>query len=80
MNSEKLAMNKDIEKLDGLDTGILNKKGWHFIIQYISKEGGTDSNAHNHAINKAVSIERPTGIRMIEDGEHTVFEVWEFWK
>jgi len=73
-------MSNEIEKLDGQDTGLLNKQGWHFITSYKSKEGGTGSNAHNNAIEKATSIERPTGIRMIEEKEHTVFEVWEYWK
>ncbi len=73
-------MGDEVEKLDGQDTGILNKKGWHLITHYKSKEGGTGSNAHNNAVEKATSIKRPTGIRKREDGEYTVFEVWEFWR
>ena len=73
-------MSNEIEKLDGQDTAILNNQGWHFIISYKSKDGGTGSNAHNNAIEKAASIERPTGIRMIDEEERTVFEVWENWK
>jgi len=34
-------MGGEIEKLDGQDTAILNKQGWHFIISYKSKVGGT---------------------------------------
>ncbi|MFK7814999.1 MAG: hypothetical protein AB8B92_01565 [Gammaproteobacteria bacterium] len=73
-------MSDEIEKLDGQDTGILNKQGWHFIVRYKSKDGSTGSNAHNHALEKALSIEQPTGIRMLEEGEQTIFEVWEYWK
>ncbi len=73
-------MHDEIEKLDGQDTAILNMQGWHFIIRYKSKDGGTGSNAHNNAINKAKSIERPTGIRIVEEKDHTLFEVWEYWK
>ena len=73
-------MSDEIEKLDGQDTGILNKQGWHLITHYKSKEGGTGSNAHNNAVEKALSIPRPTGIRTLEQDEYTVFEVWEYWK
>lgn len=73
-------MSDEIEKLDGQDTAILNKQGWHFIISYKSKKGGKGSNAHNNAVEKSNSIERPTGIRTIQKERHTAFEVREFWK
>lgn len=73
-------MKDEIETLNGQDTEILNKQGWHFIIRYKSKEAGTGSNAHNNAIDKAKSIQRPTGIRVVEKDDYTLFEVWEYWK
>lgn len=73
-------MDKEIENLDGQDTGILSRKGWHFITSYKSKQGGIGSDAHNNSLEKALAIDRPTGIRMIEEDELTTFEVWEFWK
>jgi hypothetical protein len=73
-------MSEEIENLNELDTAILNKQGWHFIVSYKSKQGSKGSNAHNHALEKAASIKRPTGIRMVEKNELTEFEVWEFWK
>ena len=72
-------MSEEYENLDGEDTVILSRQGWNFVTSYKSREGGTGSTAYNSALEKANTIERPTGIRTLNDGSHTVFEVWEKW-
>lgn len=73
-------MNDEIEKLDGEDSAILNKRGWYLVTYYQSRKGDESSKAYDHAVEKAASIERQTGIRTVEKKEHTVFEIWEYWK
>ena len=73
-------MSDDIEKLDGEDSAILNKRGWFLVTYYQSRKGDENSKAYNHAIEKSTSIKRQTGIRTVEKQDHIVFEVWENWK
>jgi len=72
-------MSEDLEKLDGEDSAILNKRGWFLVTYYQSRNGDTKSNAYNLALEKANSIDRPTGIRTKIKGNHTLFEIWEKW-
>ena len=71
---------KDLVKLDGEDSVILNKQGWFLVTYYQSRKGSDGSNAYNRAVEKAESIDRKTGIRKVEKEDYTVFEIWEFWK
>ena len=70
---------KKIETLDENDTGMLNKKGWHLIDLYRSREGGDGSTAHNKAVEKAMTLEREVGIRRVVKEGVTYYEVWEHW-
>lgn len=71
---------KDVERLDELDTGLLEKKGWHFVTYYQSREGGEGSSAYNKAMEKALNHKRKAGIRThIKDGV-TYYELWEYWQ
>lgn len=75
MNEES----KDIETLDDLDTGILEKRGWYFVTYYQSRQEGEGSSAYNKAMDKALSHERQAGIRnKVKDGI-TYWEIWEHW-
>lgn len=72
-------MSDNLEKLDGEDSAILNKRGWFLVTYYQSRNGDTSSNAYNLALEKANSINRQTGIRTRNKGTHTLFEIWEKW-
>jgi len=69
----------NVEKLDELDTGLLEKKGWHFVTYYQSREGGDGSSAYNKAMEKALKHERKIGIRSVVKNEVTYYELWEHW-
>ncbi len=70
---------KGIETLDELDTGILNRKGWHLITLYRTREGGDGSTAYDKALEKALNHERKVGIRCVVKEGITYYEVWEHW-
>ena len=70
---------KDIETLDENDTAILNRRGWHMIDLYRSRDGGDGSTAHNKAVEKALSSKRNVGIRRVVKEGITYYEVWEHW-
>ena len=72
-------MSDDLETLDGEDSAILNKRGWFLVTYFQSRDGDTNSNSYNLAVEKANSIDRPTGIRTRKKGKHTLFEIWEKW-
>ena len=71
MTDEKRVIN-----LDGEDTSILNKKGWHLVTYYKSSER---SRAYNLAVEKANSIERQVGFRAYNQDGDIYWEVWEKW-
>ncbi len=72
-------MSDELEKLDGEDSAILNKRGWFLVTYFQTRNGDTGSNAYNLALEKAKSIERQTGIRTHQKGNYTMFEIWEKW-
>lgn len=72
-------MSDNLEKLDGEDSAILNKRGWFLVTYYQTRDGDKNSKAFNLAIDKANAIERQTGIRTLKKDVHTIFEVWEKW-
>ncbi len=72
-------MNKELEKLDGEDSAILNKRGWFLVTYYQSRDGDKHSKSFDLAVEKANSINRQTGIRTRKNEAHTIFEVWEKW-
>ena len=65
--------------LDGMDTGILNRKGWHFVTYFQSRQGGEGSSAYNKACERAKAHQRPAGIRTIVKDGITYWEIWEHW-
>ena len=70
---------KDIETLDENDTAMLNKKGWHLVDLYRSREGGDGSTAYNKAVEKALKVKRKVGMRRVVKEGITYYEVWEHW-
>ncbi len=70
----------DIESLDGLDTAILNNKGWHLVTQFRVRAGTDGSKAYNHAIDKVQNHNRHAGVRTITKDGVTYHEVWDLWK
>ncbi len=70
---------KEIETLDENNTEILNKKGWHLVDLYRSREGGDGSTAHNKALEKALTVKRKVGLRRVVKDGVTYYEVWEHW-
>ncbi|MFK7815953.1 MAG: hypothetical protein AB8B92_06415 [Gammaproteobacteria bacterium] len=72
-------MSDELEKLDGEDSAILNKRGWFLVTYFQTRDGDENSNAFNLAIDKANAIDRQTGIRTRKKDVHTIFEVWEKW-
>ena len=71
-----MADEKHVINLDGEDTGILNKKGWHLVTYYKSAES---SRAYNLAVEKAYSIERQVGLRSYNQDGDIYWEIWEKW-
>ncbi len=68
-----------VEKLDGLDTGILNRKGWHFVTYFQTRQEAEGSSAEGKAYKKALEHKRKAGIRkFVKDGT-TYWEIWEHW-
>lgn len=72
-------MSDELEKLDGEDSAILNKRGWFLVTYFQTRSGDEGSNAYNLALEKAKSIERQTGIRTRQKDNYTMFEIWEKW-
>jgi len=70
----------EIESLDGLDTAILNRKGWHLVTHFRVSKDTDESNAYNYAVEKVKNHNRPAGIRTIIKDGVTYHEVWDFWK
>jgi hypothetical protein len=70
----------EIESLAGLDTNILNRKGWHLVTRFQVSKGSDGSNAYDYAVEKVQNHNRPAGIRTIVKDEVTYHEVWDFWK
>ena len=70
----------EIESLDGLDTNILNRKGWHLVTHFRVREGTDGSTAYNYAVEKVQSHNRQAGIRTITKNGVTYHEIWDFWK
>ena len=69
----------DIATLDENDTAILNRRGWHLVDLYRSRDGGDGSTAHNKAMEKALASKRNVGIRRVVKSGITYYEVWEHW-
>ncbi len=72
--------NHDMEMLDGEDSAILNKRGWFLVTYFQCRKDVSACESRDRAIAKAKSINRTTGIRVVEKEHHVVFEVWENWK
>jgi len=70
----------EIESLDGIDTNILNRKGWHLVTHFRVSQDSDESNAYNYAVEKVKNHNRPAGIRTIKKDGVTYHEVWDFWK
>ena len=68
-----------IETLDGLDTSILERKGWHFVTYFQTRESGQGSSAYNKACERAKSHARQAGIRSVVKDGITYWEIWEHW-
>lgn len=71
---------QSLENLNDKDSVILNRKGWFLLTYYQARQDNPASNAYDRAVEKAKSSSRQTGIRTVERDDHTVFEVWEYWK
>ena len=69
-------MVKEFEDLDGKDTGMLNKQGWHFVTYFKSKES---SRAYNLAVEKSLTMTRKCGFKRYEKNGYFVWELWEKW-
>ena len=69
----------EVEMLDGMDTGILNRQGWHFVTYFQTREGGEGSSAYNKARERAKAHNRPAGIRTVVKDGITYWEIWEHW-
>ncbi len=70
----------DIEELDGEQSSILNKRGWFLVTYFQCRKDSQACESRDRAIAKANSIDRKTGIRIVEKEEYVVFEVWDYWK
>ncbi len=70
---------KKIQTLDENETATLNRRGWHLVDLYRSREGGEGSTAYNKAMEKALKVKREVGIRTVVKDGVTYFEVWEHW-
>ena len=70
----------ELASLDGEDSAILNKRGWFLVTYFQCRKDEQACESRDRAIEKATSINRKTGIRIIEKYEYVVFEVWEYWK
>lgn len=70
----------EIESLDGLDTNILNRKGWHLVTHFQVSESSGGSNAYDYAVEKVQNHNRPAGIRTVVREGVTFHEIWDFWK
>ncbi len=70
----------DSQDLDGEDSAILNMRGWFLVTYFQCRKDVKACESRNRAIEKAKSINRPTGIRVVEKQNHVIFEVWENWK
>jgi len=69
-------MDKEIKDLSEQVTSVLNRKGWHFVTYYKSKES---SRAYNLAVEKSFTLKRKSGFkRYLKDG-YFVWELWEKW-
>ena len=68
-----------LDTLDGLDSGILKKQGWHFVTYFQSRQAGQGSSAYNKARQRALEHERQAGIRSIVKDGITYWEIWEHW-
>ena len=79
-SSTETDSSNEIESLDGQDTGILNRKGWHMVTHFRVSEGSDNSNAYDYAVEKVKNHNRPAGIRTIVRDGFTYHEVWDFWK
>ena len=66
--------------LDGKDTTTLNKKGW-FLVTYFQYRKDTKAyESRDRVIEKANSIDRKAGIRIVDEENYIMIEVWECWK
>lgn len=70
---------KEIENLDGIDTQVLNRKGWHYLTYYKTTEGNDGSSAYDKAIERALKHERKVGIRTVVKENSTHYELWDKW-
>ncbi len=70
----------DIASLDGEDTDILNRKGWHLVTHFRARKDSDGSSAYNHAVERCKNHNRQAGIRTVFKNDHTYYEVWDFWK
>ena len=69
-------MVKEFEDLGEQDTNMLNKKGWHFVTYFKSKES---SRAYNLAVEKSFTLNRKCGFKRYEKDGYFVWELWEKW-
>lgn len=70
----------ELASLDGEDTATLNKKGWFLVTYFQCRKDTKACESRDRAIEKANSIDRKAGIRIVEEEDYVIFEVWECWK
>lgn len=70
---------KEIENLDGLDTKVLNRKGWHYLTYFKTSAGTDGSSAYDKAVERAIAHERKVGIRTVVKDDVTHYELWDHW-
>lgn len=75
-----LESSAEIESLNGQETGVLNRKGWHLVTHFRVSESADESKAYDYAVEKVKNHNRPAGIRTIVKDGVTYHEVWDFWK
>ena len=69
----------ELASLDGEDTATLNKKGWFLVTYYQCRKDTKAYESRDRVIEKVNSIDRKTGIRIVEKEEYVISEVWECW-
>lgn len=72
--------NKEIETLDGMDTGLLHSRGWHLVTYFQTHEQSDPELVFGKALKRAEEHNRQAGIRSVEKNGKMYFEIWDFWK